>query len=98
MTSIPRLEMPVFDAADIEGLAGFYAQLTGWPVVRRDPDWVTLRTPDGQKLAWLRVSPGSSRRRAGHALFARLAGWLESWLRPQVAERRDAVMVSRRAC
>lgn len=97
MTPTPRLEMPVLDAADIERLAAFYAQLTGWPVVRRDPDWVTLRTPDGQELAWLRVSPGSSRRR-GHALFTGLAGRLEGWLQPQVAERRDAVMVSRRAC
>lgn len=98
MTSTPRMEMRVLDAADIERLAAFRAQLTGRPVVRRDPDWTTLRTPDGQELAWLRASPGSSRRRAGHALFARLAGWLESCLQPQVAERRDAVMASRRAC
>jgi catechol-2,3-dioxygenase len=46
------LEAVAFDAADIEGLAAFYAELAGWEVVQRDPDWVTIRAGDGQEVAF----------------------------------------------
>ena len=47
-----RLGAMVLDAADIEGIADFYAQLTGWQVASRDPDWITLRTSDGQEIGF----------------------------------------------
>ena len=47
-----RLGAIAFDAADIEGLADFYAQLTGWQVVSRDSDWITLRTSAGEEVAF----------------------------------------------
>ncbi|HEX3593413.1 MAG TPA: VOC family protein [Pseudonocardiaceae bacterium] len=52
MTVTARLEMPAFDAADIQGLASFYTELTGWKIVRTDEDWITVRTGDGQDLAF----------------------------------------------
>jgi catechol-2,3-dioxygenase len=51
MTVTARLEAVVLDAADIERLASFYAELTGWEIVRRDVDWITLATGDGPELA-----------------------------------------------
>ena len=47
-----NLELVAFDAADIEGLASFYADLTGWEIVRKESDWITLRLPDGQEMAF----------------------------------------------
>jgi catechol 2,3-dioxygenase-like lactoylglutathione lyase family enzyme len=44
--------MAALDAADIDTLADFYAQLTGWEIVRKDADWITIRTPDGQEVAF----------------------------------------------
>lgn len=52
MTSLARLEVAVFDAADIERLAAFYSRLAGWPVVRTDPDWIAVRTQDNQEVAF----------------------------------------------
>jgi catechol 2,3-dioxygenase-like lactoylglutathione lyase family enzyme len=52
MTVTGRLEMPAFDARDIDALASFYAALTGWDIIRREPDWITLRTADGQDVAF----------------------------------------------
>jgi predicted enzyme related to lactoylglutathione lyase len=46
------VESAVFDAADIEGLAAFYADLTGWEAVRSDTDWITMRTPDGREIGF----------------------------------------------
>ena len=47
-----HLELAALDAPDIDGLASFYAELTGWEIVRRDTDWITMRTGDGQELAF----------------------------------------------
>lgn len=44
--------MVAFDAPDIDRLAAFYADLTGWQVVSKDSDWNTLRTADGQEVAF----------------------------------------------
>jgi catechol-2,3-dioxygenase len=51
MTTTTRLELVALDAPDIERLATFYSELAGWEVVRREPDWVTLRTAEGQEVA-----------------------------------------------
>jgi catechol-2,3-dioxygenase len=47
-----RLEVVVLDAADIEQVATFYAQLTGWPVASKDSDWIALQAPDGTQVAF----------------------------------------------
>lgn len=52
MTVTGRLELVAIDAADIDRLASFYAQLTGWEIVRKDTDWITVRAPDGQEVAF----------------------------------------------
>jgi catechol 2,3-dioxygenase-like lactoylglutathione lyase family enzyme len=44
--------MFAFDAPDIERLATFYAQLTGWDITRKEPDWIVVRAPDGQEIAF----------------------------------------------
>jgi catechol-2,3-dioxygenase len=52
MTATGRLELAAFDAANINELASFYAELTGWEIIRRESDWITLRTGDGQEVAF----------------------------------------------
>ncbi|MGW4465145.1 VOC family protein [Micromonospora sp. NPDC004704] len=52
MTVTGRLELVALDAPDIEKLASFYAELTGWEIVRKDSDWITVRTADGQEIAF----------------------------------------------
>jgi catechol-2,3-dioxygenase len=52
MTSTGRLELVAFDAANIEKLASFYTELAGWEVVRKVSDWITIRTPDGEEIAF----------------------------------------------
>jgi len=52
MTVNGRLELAAFDAPDIDRLADFYAELTGWEVVRRESDWITVRAGDGQEIAF----------------------------------------------
>lgn len=52
MTLTGRLEVVAIDAPDIELLASFYASLTGWQVVRREPDWFTVRAGGGQEVAF----------------------------------------------
>jgi catechol-2,3-dioxygenase len=46
------LELAALDARDIKQLASFYAELTGWEIVRQDTDWITMRTGDGQEIAF----------------------------------------------
>ena len=41
------LTATVLDAPDPRALAEFYHRLLGWPIGRDEPDWVTLRPPDG---------------------------------------------------
>jgi catechol 2,3-dioxygenase-like lactoylglutathione lyase family enzyme len=45
-----RLDLAIFDAPDIERVGTFYAELTGWEVVRRDPDRFGVRAPGGQEV------------------------------------------------
>ena len=42
-----ELTATVLDASDPRALAGFYQRLLGWTIGRDEPDWVTLRPPDG---------------------------------------------------
>ena len=44
--------MVALDAPDINALSSFYAELTGWPIVRKESDWITLRLADGREVAF----------------------------------------------
>jgi catechol 2,3-dioxygenase-like lactoylglutathione lyase family enzyme len=50
MTVTARLDLAIFDAAEIAEVGSFYAELAGWEVVRQDPDRFGIRTPDGQEI------------------------------------------------
>jgi catechol-2,3-dioxygenase len=52
MTVTAHLELVAVDAPDIERLAAFYAELTGWEIIRKDSDWITVRAGDGQEIAF----------------------------------------------
>jgi catechol 2,3-dioxygenase-like lactoylglutathione lyase family enzyme len=45
----PRMQLAatVLNAPDPQALAAFYAQLLGWPVVDDEPDWASIKPPDG---------------------------------------------------
>lgn len=49
---IGQLHTVVLDAADIEGLAAFYGELTGWKTLDQDSDWISLVTDSGQEIAF----------------------------------------------
>ena len=55
MTVTGRLETVAFDAVDVDALAAFYGELTGWKVARTDSDWITLQAADGQELSFQQV-------------------------------------------
>jgi hypothetical protein len=55
MTVTARLDLAIFDAADIGTVGSFYAGLTRWDVVRNDADRFGLRTPDGQEVEFQRA-------------------------------------------
>jgi catechol 2,3-dioxygenase-like lactoylglutathione lyase family enzyme len=42
-----KLTATVLDAPDARELADFYHRLLDWPIGRDEPDWVTLRPPEG---------------------------------------------------
>jgi catechol 2,3-dioxygenase-like lactoylglutathione lyase family enzyme len=52
MTTTGSLELVALDAPDIEKLAQFYVDLAGWEIERQVPDWITVRTGDGQKVSF----------------------------------------------
>jgi len=52
MTVTGRLGTVIFDAADIDTLASFYTELTGWETTDKDSDWITITTPDGRDVAF----------------------------------------------
>jgi len=56
MAVTARLDLAVFDAADIERVGSFYAALTGWDVVRTDSDRFGVRSPDGQEIEFQRAT------------------------------------------
>jgi catechol 2,3-dioxygenase-like lactoylglutathione lyase family enzyme len=49
---IGRLDLLALDAPDIDRLAAFYADLTGWKRHVEEPDWITLINGAGQKLSF----------------------------------------------
>jgi catechol-2,3-dioxygenase len=55
MTSTARLDLAIFDAADIRKVGSFYAELTGWDVVRDDSDRFGIATPDRQEIEFQRA-------------------------------------------
>jgi catechol 2,3-dioxygenase-like lactoylglutathione lyase family enzyme len=52
MTMTGRLELVAFDAPNIDQVASFYAELAGWEIARKESDWITIRTGDGQEVAF----------------------------------------------
>ncbi len=52
MTVTGRLELVALDAADIDTLASFYAELAGWTINRKDDDWITVQAGEGQEIAF----------------------------------------------
>jgi predicted enzyme related to lactoylglutathione lyase len=50
MTATAQLDLAIFDAPDIDKVGRFYAELTGWDIVRTDADRFGVRTPDGQEI------------------------------------------------
>ncbi|MFB9837256.1 VOC family protein [Actinoallomurus acaciae] len=49
---IAQLKTVAFDAPDIAAEADFYAALAGWTQSYTDDDWITMRTPDGWRIAF----------------------------------------------
>lgn len=49
MARRPRISLTtvVVDCPDAQALADFYRRLLGWEVKCSEPDWVLLRSPDG---------------------------------------------------
>jgi catechol 2,3-dioxygenase-like lactoylglutathione lyase family enzyme len=49
VTPQPRMTITgiVLDSPDPRSLAAFYQRLLGWTLGSDEPDWVTLRAPDG---------------------------------------------------
>ena len=52
MTVTGRLEVVALDAPDIDKLASFYAALAGWEIIRKESDWIALRTGNGHEVAF----------------------------------------------
>jgi len=55
MTVTARLDLAIFDAADIDRVGSFYAEMTGWDVVRTDSDRFGVCTPGGQEIEFQRA-------------------------------------------
>jgi predicted enzyme related to lactoylglutathione lyase len=47
----------VLDARDPHALATFYSALLGWPIGNDEPDWVTVRPPDGSMGISVQLEP-----------------------------------------
>lgn len=52
MTVTGRLELVALDAADIDALASFYAELAGWAVTKSDDDWIVMQAGERQQIAF----------------------------------------------
>jgi catechol-2,3-dioxygenase len=52
MTLTARFGTVIFDVADLDKVSSFYAELTGWEITDKDSDWATLRSGDGQEVAF----------------------------------------------
>jgi len=56
-----KLTAPVLDAPDPRALAEFYARLLGWTIGRDEPDWATVRAPDGRSGLAFQLEPAHVR-------------------------------------
>jgi catechol 2,3-dioxygenase-like lactoylglutathione lyase family enzyme len=59
MSGIATMNQVVLECPDPAALADFYSKLLGWPVVRDEPDWATVRAgkEDGMRLSF-QQAPG----------------------------------------
>jgi hypothetical protein len=48
----------VLDAPDARSLARFYLEMLGWTLGSDDPDWVTIRPPDGHGYLSFQTNEG----------------------------------------
>ena len=55
MAAIAQLTLFALDCADPQGVARFYAAITGWEIERDDGDWVQLGSDGGATLAFQRA-------------------------------------------
>src|SRR3954447_16953267 len=55
MTQVAILDIVIFDAADIDRVGSFYAELTGWHVVRKDAERFGVQAPNGQEIEFQRA-------------------------------------------
>ncbi|MQA78069.1 MAG: VOC family protein [Streptosporangiales bacterium] len=57
MAGVARFQLVALDTPDPEGLARFYADLTGWEIEPHDADdgWVQLRSGSGATIAFQRA-------------------------------------------
>ncbi len=57
--AIATVHAVVLETADPEGLARFYSDLLGWPIVDTDPEWYTVRESKdaGQRISF-QLAPG----------------------------------------
>ena len=72
----PTVAAVVLDAADPAGLAAFWSEATGWPVVEAQPRYAALRHPDrcGTWLELVAVDAGKTRKHRVHLDLAPRAG------------------------
>ncbi|MGK5531401.1 VOC family protein [Streptomyces sp. URMC 129] len=49
---IATLQCTVVDCPDPAGLGRFYREILGWELDESDPEWVTLTSPEGFRLAF----------------------------------------------
>jgi predicted enzyme related to lactoylglutathione lyase len=55
MTQVAILDIVIFDAADIDRVGSFYAELTGWDVVRKGAERFGVQAPNGQEIEFQRA-------------------------------------------
>jgi hypothetical protein len=55
--TIARYSLVALDCPDPVALAGFYSQITGWPVAETEEDWVQLDGGGGPTIAF-QLAPG----------------------------------------
>lgn len=56
MPAIARFQLVALDCPDLDAMTAFYSAITGWPVDRRDDDWVQLAA-DGNPTIAFQLAP-----------------------------------------
>jgi predicted enzyme related to lactoylglutathione lyase len=57
MGGIAEFRTVVLDCPDPQGLAGFYSQLLGWPIVSAEDDWVVVSDGGSPKRLAFQLAP-----------------------------------------